>query len=147
MNAREMGLRVAVLQEAFAALGIHDKERIKAIMKLTSQIPWYIPEFRGNVDAGELLFPRAVASAINSTTHGTIKPGDIMQAAIDIAGHVTSPQGHVGERQWVRKAKESIDVFGIDAGQMLSVEAPERPKALRVYAKMAEISEGERGGV
>ena len=127
MENREMAMRVACMLKMMTAFGVTDKERIQAMVEMTSGIPWRIPEFRGNEDAGEFLFSRAVVKAGLSKTFGAPTPADVMEAAISIGGNSRSEQGHTSPRQWVRDCfrrppEESLGLSAGTFGEMKLIE-------------------------
>jgi len=126
MTDRELAARIAVVTEVMLCFGVVDEARIEAIVNVTSGIPWYVPEFRGNEDAGDPLFPLAVQLAGGKKTYGAPGPGDITEAAMTIAGTVTSDQGHNSPRRWVRIMNQNPAPLGMSREQMMSIDAPGR---------------------
>lgn len=113
--------RVGVVTKALKAFGIEDPERIKAIVDLTIGIPWLVPPTRGEDNPPALLFAAAVTRAALGKTFGAPGPGDILQAAIDIAGRVRSDQGHESMRKWVGEAMDPAKALGVPREKLIEV--------------------------
>ena len=124
MTDRELLARMGVVTKMMMCFGVTDKDRIKAIVEATSGIPWFIPKFRGNEDAGDLLFPIAVQMAGQKTTYGAPSQGHITEAAVSLAGTVKSDQGHSSDREWVRKMRKNPAPLGLTRDEMMMVDAP-----------------------
>ena len=124
MRDKEIVARTIVVEKMMLCFGVKDEDRIRAIVEATSGIPWFVPEFRGNKDAGDLLFPVAVQIAGQEATYGTPSQGHITKAAIKIAGKVTTDGGHVSDRQWLREMYRNPAPLGMTREQMLLVDAP-----------------------
>jgi hypothetical protein len=124
MMDQEMVARMAVVSRMLMCFGVTDEDRIQAIVEATSSIPWFVPAFRGNKDAGDLLFPIAVQVAGQKTTYGAPSQGHITEAAVSLAGTVTSDQGHSSERKWVRQMRNNPAPLGMSRDEMMSIDAP-----------------------
>lgn len=121
MDDREMIARVGCVAKIMKAFGVVDDGRIKAIVDLTCGIPWLVPPVRGEEYVAVPLFAAAVARAALGKTFGAPGPGDIMQAAIDIAGTTRSQSGHESKRAWVTKAMDPLVSLGIDAKDLIAI--------------------------
>lgn len=122
MDDRENIARVGCVAKVMKAFGIVDAERIKAIVDLTCGIPWIIPPIRGEAQGEPRpLFAAAVARAALGKTFGAPGPGDIMQAAIDIAGKVRSESGHETTRLWVKEALDPVKALGVSMEDLVGI--------------------------
>lgn len=145
MNIDELGARTAVLMQVMASCGVTDEARIVAMVGLTLGIPWYIPPRRHDPTVGGLLFPLAAKEAANRCTHGAVKPADILEAALSIDGHITSDQGHISERRWVKEARLDPEGVGVTLDAMLALPGPGASQARLMLAAKLEL-ELEPGG-
>lgn len=131
MEDSELMARVAVVSKAMKAFGIEDTGRIKAIVDLTVGIPWLVPPVRGEEDkAAAPLFAAAVARAALSKSFGAPGPGDILQAAIDLAGTIRSDSGHTSQRKWVFEAMEPAKALGIPMDRLIEIGTSPTLRAL-----------------
>lgn len=121
MDDRENVARVGCVAKAMKAFGVVDEDRIMAIVDLTSGIPWLVPPVRGETYVATPLFAAAIARAALSKTFGAPGPGDIMSAAIDIAGTTRSESGHTSARLWVTKAMDPATALGVEMGELLKI--------------------------
>ena len=124
MTDHELLARMGVVTKMMLCFGVTDKDRIKAIVEATSGIPWFVPAFRGNKDAGDLLFPIAVQIAGQKTTYGAPSQGHITEAAIVLAGRAVSDQGHTTSRRWVLQMENNPVPLGMSRDEMMMVDAP-----------------------
>lgn len=124
MDDRETVARIGIVSKAMKAFGIVDIDRIKSIVDLTSGIPWLVPPIRGESYTPALLFAAAVAKASLGKTFGAPGPGDIMEAAVQIAGKTRSESGHESIRPWVKAAMDPVLALGIDHEDALRISAP-----------------------
>lgn len=123
MDDRETVARIGIVSKAMKAFGIVDIERIKAIVDITAGIPWLVPPIRGESYSPTLLFAAAVARASLGKTFGAPGPGDIMEAAVEIAGKTRSQSGHESVRPWVKAAMDPILALGIDHEEVLRISS------------------------
>jgi hypothetical protein len=121
MDDRENVARVGCVAKAMKAFGIVDEDRIMAIVDLTCGIPWLVPPVRGEEYSPTPLFAAAVARAALGKTFGAPGPGDIMQAAVDIAGKTRSQSGHESQRPWVAKAMDPAIALGVESSELLEI--------------------------
>ena len=121
MEDRETVARIGIVTKAMKAFGVVDTDRIKAIVDITSGIPWLVPAIRGEEYSPSLLFAAAVARAALGKTFGAPGPGDIMESAIEIAGKSRSQSGHESIRPWVKLAMDPIVSLGIDHEDSLHI--------------------------
>lgn len=123
MNDEERMVRTACVAKALAAFGEVSDETASAIVDLTSGIPFFVPPERGQPPTRELLFPAAVVQAALTVTYGRIKPGDILDAAIELAGTTRTDQGHTSQRRWVAAARRPERALPFSAEAMREVPA------------------------
>lgn len=125
MEDSELGARVAVVSKAMKAFGVTDLERIKAIVDLTIGIPWLVPPpVRGeDPNPPAPLFAAAVTRAALSKTFGPPGPGDILQAAIELAGTVRADQGTPSPRRWVAEAMDPAKALGISTRDLVALNS------------------------
>lgn len=122
MQDSELAARVVVVSKAMKAFGITDDGRIRAIVDLTIGIPWLVPPVRGD-EPGEPapLFAAAVTRAALGKTFGPPGPGDILAAAIELAGTVRSDQGHSAPRRWVAAAMDPAKALGVSTESLTAI--------------------------
>ena len=105
MDQAERLARIAIVGKALSVYGEKSDEVIGAYVDYTSLIPFWEPPIRGGTPSRDNpLFAAAVTQAVLPVTFGQIKPADIMQAAIEIAGTVRADQGTISKRRWAIKA-------------------------------------------
>lgn len=122
MDDSEIVARVGIVTKAMQAFGITDSARVKAIVDLTIGIPWISPPRRGEDPKPPVpLFAAAVARAAMSKTYGAPGPGDILDAAIEIDGRITTEQGHTSMRRWVHEAMDPAKALGIPTARLLEI--------------------------
>ena len=124
MSPDERIIRILCVSKALAAFGDVSDETAEAIVDLTSGIPWYVPPSRGEAQTTALLFAAAVTKASLSVTFGKPKPGDILSAAIEIAGKVRSDQGHETERLWVKAARLPVQALPLPLAELKALPMP-----------------------
>jgi hypothetical protein len=131
VTTEERAIRIACVSKALAAFGEVSDETAAAIVDLTSGIPFYVPPAPGEKPTRDLLFPRAVVEAALNVTHGKVKPGDIMAAAISIAGTTRTDQGHSAERRWVKIARAPLQALPMPLDHMQAIPAGAPIRAIR----------------
>lgn len=132
MEDSELMARIAVVSKAMKAFGIADLDRIKAIVDLTIGIPWLVPPVRGEDPKPPApLFAAAVTRAALGKTFGPPGPGDILQAAIELAGTTRTDQGHASPRRWVAEAMDPAKALGIPTTQLVEIGAGPTLRAIR----------------
>lgn len=125
MEDSELAARAAVVSKAMKAFGISEPERIKAIVDLTIGIPWLVPPVPGEPaeTPARPLFAAAVTRAALGKTFGAIGPGDILQAAVELAGTLRTDQGHSSTRKWVAEAMDPAKALGISTRDLVALNS------------------------
>lgn len=132
MEDSELAARVAVVAKAMKAFGVTDPERVKAIVDLTIGIPWLVPPVRGeDPQPAAPLFAAAVTRAALGKTFGPPGPGDILEAAVALAGTTRTDQGHSAQRRWVAEAMDPAKALGVSRDSLVAIGAGSAVRAIR----------------